>query len=89
MSSQMRHEALIFQNRNQQHSDEASDVIKKKRRRITCSMQNACFSRIESSENWLIDNSCTNHMTHNKDLFRKVNGASSLKVRLEMTTILL
>jgi len=38
-----------------------------------------CFSSTKSSENWLIDNGCT-HMTHNKDLFKKVSNASSSKV---------
>jgi len=39
-----------------------------------------CFSSIESSQNWLIDNGCTNHITNNKDLFKELSNISTLKV---------
>ena len=30
-----------------------------------------CFSSSDSSESWLIDRGCTNHMTHDKELFKE------------------
>ena len=41
-----------------------------------------CFSSMESSESWLIDNGCTNHMIHDKDLFRKLRSTNTSKVRI-------
>jgi hypothetical protein len=41
-----------------------------------------CFSGIESSESWLIDSGCTNHMTHDKDLFRELRSSNTSKVRI-------
>ena len=41
-----------------------------------------CFSGCESSESWLIDNGCTNHMTNNKELFRDLRQTNITKVRI-------
>ncbi|KAH9805141.1 hypothetical protein KPL71_002337 [Citrus sinensis] len=65
--NQMGHEAVICKNENQ-HEDHLFVAT--------------CFSGIESSESWLIDSGCTNHMTHNKDLFRELSNANSSKVRV-------
>jgi len=40
------------------------------------------FSGIESSKSWLIDSGCTNHMTHDKDLFRELRSSETLKVQI-------
>ena len=42
-----------------------------------------CFSNIESSQNWLINNGCTNHMTNNKDLFKELINISTFKIQVE------
>ena len=78
--NQMGHEAVICKNRNQQYNDEAKvfDQEEEEDRLFIAT----CFSSIESSENWLIDSGCTNHMTHNKDLFRELSNANSTKVRV-------
>ena len=31
-----------------------------------------CFSSKESSKSWLVDSGCTIHITHDKDLFKKL-----------------
>ena len=36
----------------------------------------------EASENWLIDSGCTNHMTHDKELFEELKSTESKKVRI-------
>lgn len=33
-----------------------------------------CFSSSISSESWLIDRGCTNHMTHNMKLFKELKS---------------
>ena len=40
------------------------------------------FSSIESSESWLIDSGCTNHMTDDKDLFRELRSTNTSRVRI-------
>jgi transposase InsO family protein len=78
--NQMGHEVVICKNRNQQHNDEAKVVDQEEEEDHL--FVATCFSSIESSENWLIDSGCTNHMTHNKDLFRELSNANSTKVRV-------
>jgi len=41
-----------------------------------------CFSGIESSESWLVDSGCTNHMTHDKDLFGELRSSNTSKVQI-------
>ncbi|KAL6335668.1 hypothetical protein AAG906_032852 [Vitis piasezkii] len=40
-----------------------------------------CFFVMESSESWLIYSGCTNHMTHEQDLFRELRSTNTLKVQ--------
>ena len=76
--NQMGHEAVICKNENQ-HGEEAKTVGQEEEDHLFVA---TCFSGIESSESWLIDSGCTNHMTHNKDLFRELSNANSSKVRV-------
>lgn len=39
------------------------------------------FTSVKISENWLIDSDSTNHMTHNKDLFKELNRSTMSMVR--------
>jgi len=39
-----------------------------------------CFASDITSETWLIDSGCTHHMTHDKDMFVKLDRTHSLKV---------
>ena len=41
-----------------------------------------CFSSMESSKSRLINNGCTYHMTHDKDLFRELRSTNMSKVRI-------
>ncbi|KAL2333423.1 hypothetical protein Fmac_014636 [Flemingia macrophylla] len=38
------------------------------------------FSTSDSSESWLIDSGCTNHMTHDKELFKELKSTETSKV---------
>ncbi|KAA8549387.1 hypothetical protein F0562_001071 [Nyssa sinensis] len=42
----------------------------------------SCFASSSSTESWLIDNGCTNHMTNDKDLFRDLRPTDITKVRI-------
>ena len=74
----MGHETVICKNRNQPHS-EATKVVDPEEEYLFAATG---FSSIESSQNWLIDSGCTNHMTNNKDLFKELSNISTLKVRV-------
>ena len=41
-----------------------------------------CFSSRESSESWLIDSGCTNHMTYDKELFEELKNTEVKRVRI-------
>ncbi|XP_022974378.1 uncharacterized protein LOC111473034 [Cucurbita maxima] len=42
-----------------------------------------CFSGKESSESWLIDSGCTNHMTYNKEFFEELRDIEVKRVRID------
>ncbi|KAH9699455.1 hypothetical protein KPL71_024353 [Citrus sinensis] len=69
---------VICKNQNQ-HGEEAKTAGQEEEDHLFVA---TCFSGIESSESWLIDSGCANHMTHNKDLFRELSNANSSKVRV-------
>jgi len=46
------------------------------------------FASDITNETWLIDSECTHHMTHDKDIFVKLDETHSSKVKLGMETIL-
>ena len=41
-----------------------------------------CFSSKSSTDSWLIDSGCTNHMTHDKSLFKELKSTEISKVRI-------
>ena len=41
-----------------------------------------CFAASSSSEKWLIDSGCTNHMTFDRDLFKDLDTSINSKVRI-------
>ena len=47
-----------------------------------------CFASDITNKTWLIDNRCTHHMTHDKDMFVKLNKTHSSKVKIGNETIL-
>ncbi|KAA8533202.1 hypothetical protein F0562_033265 [Nyssa sinensis] len=42
----------------------------------------SCFANSSSTESWLIDSGCTNHMTNDKELFRDLRPTDITKVRI-------
>jgi len=43
----------------------------------------SCFlTSNNSSDSWLIDSGCTNHMTNNKELFKKLDRTAISKVKI-------
>ena len=77
--NQMGHEAVICKNKNQQQRDEAQVADQEEEDQIFVV---TCFMSYEASENWLIDSGCTNHMTHDKELFKELKSTESKKVRI-------
>ncbi|XP_022747969.1 uncharacterized protein LOC111297556 [Durio zibethinus] len=71
------HEAVICKNKNLQHGENVKIADQEEEDHLFVA---TCFSSIESSESWLIDSGCTNHITHDKDLFRELSNVNSLKV---------
>ncbi|XP_049388037.1 uncharacterized protein LOC125852329 [Solanum stenotomum] len=41
-----------------------------------------CFTSINSSESWLVDSGCTNHMTSDEKLFRELDKSVKSRVRI-------
>ena len=42
----------------------------------------SCFAIYHSSEKWLIDSGCTNHMTFDRDLFKELDTSIASKVKI-------
>ncbi|KAM7516070.1 hypothetical protein LguiA_005653 [Lonicera macranthoides] len=42
----------------------------------------SCFATNSSTESWLIDSGCTNHMTYDRELFRELDLTAISKVRI-------
>ncbi|KAE8687773.1 aspartate and glycine-rich protein-like [Hibiscus syriacus] len=77
--NQTRHEAVICRNKNQQQNEEAKVTDQEEENQLFIA---TCFVGSESNENWLIDSGCTNHMTHDKELFRDLKPTNITKVRI-------
>ncbi|KAL4318060.1 hypothetical protein GQ457_18G019390 [Hibiscus cannabinus] len=77
--NQMGHEAVICRSKNQQQSAEAKIVDQEEEDQLFVA---TCFVSYESNESWLIDSGCTNHMTHDKELFRELKPTHITKVRI-------
>ncbi|MCI40314.1 retrovirus-related Pol polyprotein from transposon TNT 1-94, partial [Trifolium medium] len=43
----------------------------------------SCFATNITTESWLIDGGCTNHMTHDRDPFKELDETTISKVRIE------
>ncbi|KAK9148785.1 hypothetical protein Scep_007542 [Stephania cephalantha] len=42
----------------------------------------SCFATSSTSDKWLVDSGCTNHMTFDRDLFRELDTSVTSKVRI-------
>ncbi|KAK5773011.1 hypothetical protein PVK06_049314 [Gossypium arboreum] len=77
--NQMGHEAVICRNKNQQQSEEAKITDQEDEDQLFVA---TCFVGSESNESWLIDSGCTNHMTHDNELFRDLKPTNITKVKI-------
>ncbi|KAF3667798.1 putative ribonuclease H protein-like, partial [Capsicum annuum] len=77
--NQLGHEAVICKNKNQQQEADAQIVDGEEEDQLFVA---TCFSSKSSSECWLIDSGCTNHMTNDKDLFKELKPTTIIKVRI-------
>ncbi|KAL4386225.1 hypothetical protein GQ457_09G026620 [Hibiscus cannabinus] len=76
--NQMGHEAVICKYNNHQQ-DEAQVADQEEDDQLFVA---TCFTSHETSESWLIDSGCTNHMTHDKELFKELKSTEFKKVRI-------
>lgn len=76
--NQMGHETIICKSKHQQQSDEANIAEKEKDKLFVVT----CFVGSESNESWLIDSGYTNHMTHDKELFKDLKPTNITKVKI-------
>ncbi|GMI78607.1 hypothetical protein HRI_001530000 [Hibiscus trionum] len=77
--NQMGHEAVICRSKNQHHDEEAKIADQEEEDQLFVA---TCFVSSESNESWLIDSGCTNHMTHDKELFRDLKPTNITKIRI-------
>ncbi|KAH1218798.1 putative transposon Ty5-1 protein [Glycine max] len=77
--NQIRHEAVICANKN--HHDEGAQIANEEEEDQL--FVATCFLSSESSESWLIDSGCTNHMTYDKTLFKDLKPTNVSKVKIE------
>ncbi|XP_047268039.1 uncharacterized protein LOC107871627 [Capsicum annuum] len=73
------HEAIICKNKTQQKDAEARFVDDQEEYQLFVA---SCLASSVSSESWLIDSGCTNHMTCDKDLFKYLSPTKVTKVRI-------
>lgn len=76
--NQLGHEAVICKNGQQQEAD-AKIVDGEEEDQLFVA---TCFSSRSSSDCWLIDSGCTNHMTNDKALFKELKPTTITKVRI-------
>ncbi|RDX65371.1 hypothetical protein CR513_55974, partial [Mucuna pruriens] len=69
--NQMGHEAAICKANIQPTTIEAKNAQKKEEDQL---LVTTCFSSNITCESWLIDSGCTNHMTHDKELFKQLKN---------------
>ncbi|XP_068504344.1 uncharacterized protein [Phaseolus vulgaris] len=77
--NQLGHEAMLCKNKNQ--VEEADDQVTDQEEEDQLFVA-TCFSSRESSESWLVDSGCTNHMTHDKELFKELRTTEIKWVRI-------
>ena len=77
--NQLGHEAVICENKNQVEEADAQVADKEEEDHLFVA---TCFSSRESSDSWLVDNGCTNHMIHDKELFKELRTTEIKRVRI-------
>jgi hypothetical protein len=77
--NQLGHEAIICRFKNQKQEEDAQVANQDDEDQMFVA---ACFSVQTTSDHWLIDSGCTNHMTFDKSLFRNLQPTEAAKVRI-------
>ena len=62
------HVRICRSNFQQRNVDQVADQQEEEQLFVT-----TCFTSSSSSECWLVDSGCTNHMTHDQELFRELD----------------
>ncbi|XP_022974382.1 uncharacterized protein LOC111473053 [Cucurbita maxima] len=78
--NQLGHEAVICKSQDQVKEVDAQ-VVDQEEEEDQLFMVNSSSSK-ESSESWLINSGCTNHMTYNKEFFEKLRDIEDKRVRI-------
>ncbi|KAA8531791.1 hypothetical protein F0562_006492 [Nyssa sinensis] len=77
--NQLGHEAVICKGKAQQQEVEAQVADQEVEDQLFVA---TCFASSSSSESWLIDSGCTNHMTYYKEMFKELESTTITKVRI-------
>jgi hypothetical protein len=77
--NQLGHEAIICRVKNQKQEEDAQVANQDDEDQMFVA---TCFSVQTTSDHWLIDSGCTNHMTFDKSLFRNLQPTDVAKVRI-------
>ena len=75
----MGNEAIICRNERQQNEEEEKAVDQEEEDYLFVA---TCFTSISSTNCWLIDNGCSNHMKHNKSMFKEWCEITSSMIRV-------
>ncbi|XP_055811785.1 uncharacterized protein LOC129881690 [Solanum dulcamara] len=74
------HETIICKNKFENHEVDACVVNEEEEDHLFVA---TCISSKVSTNFWLIDSGCTNHMTYDKSLFEEIKPTEIFKVRIE------
>lgn len=77
--NQLGHEAVICKSKSQKPEEEVHVADQDEEDQMFVA---TCFSTKVSSESWVIDSGCTNHMTFDKTLFKELKATAMTKVRI-------
>lgn len=77
--SQLGHEAVICRVKPQQQDEDAKVVDQEEEDQLFVA---TCFTSSDTSEHWLVDSGCTNHMTHDRELFKELRTTEIKRVRI-------
>lgn len=77
--NQIGHMEKICKNEGNQHKNEAQVADQQVEEQLFVA---TCFASSSSSDCWLIDSGCTNHMTNDEELFRELDKSAISKVRI-------
>ncbi|KAF3634576.1 putative LRR receptor-like serine/threonine-protein kinase [Capsicum annuum] len=78
--NQLSHEAVMCKNKFENHDSDAHVVNEEEEDHLFVATD---ISSKVSTNFWLIDSGCTNHMTYNKSLFKELKPTEISKVRIE------